>query len=99
MRRLPCIALWLALSVAASAAGTETDEQAIRACFTDYWAAIAKKDGNAAAALISKASLSDYGSILNLALNSEGVRVRVRLATTGFQPRQPPNPDRLALDC
>jgi len=57
-------------------AKAESEESAIRTCFKNYQAAIAKKDGNAAAALISKASLKYFGSILNLALNADESKLR-----------------------
>lgn len=76
MNRLTWTAFLLAFTAAASVANAENDEQAIRACFKNYQTAIAKKDGNAAAALLSKASLFYYGSILNLALNGEEAKVR-----------------------
>ncbi len=54
----------------------ETDEEAIRACFKQYQAAVAKRDGKAAAALVSKPTLAFFGGILNNALYGQEAKVR-----------------------
>jgi len=64
----------LTISTAKTEAGT--DEEAIRTCFREYQAAIANKDGKAAASLVSKPTLSYFAGILNNALNADEAKVR-----------------------
>ena len=66
----------LALTVSVKAADSHADEAAIRARFTEFQAALAKGDGEAAAALVSKQTISYYGSILKLVLDGDEATVR-----------------------
>ena len=66
----------LAFVSVVNAQNSRADEAAIRACFKNYQAAIAKKDGNAAATLVSNTSIKYYGGILNLALNADEAKLR-----------------------
>src|SRR5438132_9976849 len=64
------------LLVGISVARAADDEAAIRACFKNYLAAVEKKDGDAAAALISKDSITYYRGILDLAMNADEAALR-----------------------
>src|SRR5664279_4556034 len=66
----------LVLTGSVEAADSHADEAAIRARFTEFQAALAKGDGEAAAALVSKQTISYYGSILKLVLDGDEATVR-----------------------
>ncbi len=61
------------LCTAAFTGSSQSQEQAIRACYTNYLAAKKNHDGNAIAALVSKESINHYGVILDCALNCSEV--------------------------
>ena len=67
---------FLALAFSSTMAEAGGEEAAIRTCFKNYQAAIAKKDGSAAAALISSTTLKYYAGILDLALNADEAKLR-----------------------